>query len=351
MLISAGFFFLISVRKYRPFEKTVKSFALLQNISSLVALPNTLKIQIMKFIHLFYLLCLCCLLGCQKSDLLVDTTSPPLLLTKNIIVQPLTIVQAQSTDDALEDGIYEAMIADQKVSIQIVEQQLYFLIPANIDLGKQVLEFSSKTKKYSLSLDIQAAAKNLNLKALLNELDFVQTMNLDAAQILQNTSEKEQTQLAQFLAANPNYWSQAYRVETQTKHESAKTSAATLAVGQSLNLNVFAKDYWTPSNLMVNTGEVYQFSSTGIWLDWFIFCNANGYSIFYMNLLNGLKRAPNGQWFELAGAVNQSNPFAIGKNNTITITNSGSLDLFANDANGFYWNNFGKVNVTITRVN
>lgn len=102
--------------------------------------------------------------------------------------------------------------------------------------------------------------------------------------------------------------------------------------------------------ITIKAGETYEFNAAGVWKDWMISCDADGYSNAYMSLFNRWKRAKNHPWFALIGTFNQKNYFLIGSHAKITFTHEGRLFCFANDVAGFYWNNKGCLQLTISRV-
>jgi hypothetical protein len=61
---------------------------------------------------------------------------------------------------------------------------------------------------------------------------------------------------------------------------------------------------------------------------------------------------PDAQWFELCGALDEDGGrgFRIGTGATAPSGAEGRLSGFANDLPGWYWKNFGKVEVTVLRV-
>ncbi|MGZ3874397.1 MAG: hypothetical protein ACXVJD_15860, partial [Mucilaginibacter sp.] len=63
-------------------------------------------------------------------------------------------------------------------------------------------------------------------------------------------------------------------------------------------------------------------------------------------------RVKRSKCFCLCGVFNQddSTAFPIGSNNTIVIEKTGLISFFANDAKGFYKNNSGRIDLTITRL-
>jgi hypothetical protein len=63
------------------------------------------------------------------------------------------------------------------------------------------------------------------------------------------------------------------------------------------------------------------------------------------------RRVPGERWFKLIGVVgNDGTPFPIGTGRDVTMSATGRLYRFANDVSWAYWNNWGKVMLTIERV-
>lgn len=148
-----------------------------------------------------------------------------------------------------------------------------------------------------------------------------------------------------FLASNPV----AGRPET----------TLTLAVGDSAVVQVRAHLPVNQTHLKVMQGTRYQFivPPCQFWIDFFIRATAAGYRRspiwFTQELFRGLKPLPTNNWFALVGAIDHPNncPFLVGEETEpISMQANGMLILFANDAKGFYWNNFGSLLVAITRV-
>ena len=123
-----------------------------------------------------------------------------------------------------------------------------------------------------------------------------------------------------------------------------------LEPNQSLTLDVLARLPWNKTVLEILPGETYQFEAEGRWTDSTFKTDADGYTNWYMNLYNYFKRVKNAKWFELIGSIDKVNFYRIGKKSTFTFREAGTLCLFANDVSGFYWNNSGKLLLTITRV-
>ena len=197
--------------------------------------------------------------------------------------------------------------------------------------------------------EILQKSEFLTLREALAKDKAFKNSGLALEEAIQNVPEEEHQNLANFIHDNQELLDELYasRSIQERQVKSFKTSA--LAVGESMTFPVYANDFWTNSGLQVQQGESYTFSASGTWTDLFFTCDADGYTNWYIALYNGLKRMQGENFFKLIGAINQNNLFAIGKSNTITIQNNGELNLFANDANGFYFNNFGHVHLTITR--
>jgi len=89
-------------------------------------------------------------------------------------------------------------------------------------------------------------------------------------------------------------------------------------------------------------------------VDWFIPHGPEGdpSENFYMRAFEPLRRMKNENWFELIGALNSDigTAFPIGKGCDYTKQTGGELTCFANDVEGFYFNNYGQVMLTVTRT-
>lgn len=131
-----------------------------------------------------------------------------------------------------------------------------------------------------------------------------------------------------------------------------------LAPGQSIAIKISPRRKEQPTGLLVNAGENYSISPAPChrWVDFFIPCTAAGYMTrwteWYMRGFECKKPLPNRPWLALVARIGNTNslPFFVGTNWTGTPDHSGELFLFANDAAGWYWNNFGSMPVTITRI-
>lgn len=121
-------------------------------------------------------------------------------------------------------------------------------------------------------------------------------------------------------------------------------------IGKSIEVQIIAREKWNSTHIEISEGEEYEFVATGNWRDLFKKSDADGYTNAYMQRFDSRKRAQEYNWFALMGSLDQSTYFFIGKNKTITFEKNGELYCFANDANGFYWNNSGKITLTVKRM-
>ena len=243
----------------------------------------------------------------------------------------------------VQDGLYDADINGQVVQVMVQQGVAQWLMPA---LEEGVY---SMTLVNGAAAPIQLLVENMPLvdDAEAYLLGFVQEMDLGLTKAqIEAMTNAEQVQFAQFLQVN--------RAEIIKKiaDNTPQPKAATLSLGvnQSVSVQVNSKNLWNGSGVQVKAGEVYQIRASGTWNDWYINTDANGYSVWYLNLVGFFKRVPSENYFKLIGAVNRGSKFAVGKSAQIRVAQSGHLEFFANDVLTFYWNNSGSVNVTITRV-
>jgi hypothetical protein len=123
-----------------------------------------------------------------------------------------------------------------------------------------------------------------------------------------------------------------------------------LQVNQSFMCVINAAMPFNNTGLVVSTGEEYEFKAKGKWKDLLIECEASGYKNFYMSIFKRLKRSRDNNWFALIGSIDKTDYFLLGKQINKRFEISGTLYCFANDAERFYWNNSGSVELTIKRL-
>jgi hypothetical protein len=115
---------------------------------------------------------------------------------------------------------------------------------------------------------------------------------------------------------------------------------------------------WNHTSLYVKKGEEYQFLPLPgqCWVDLIFPATPKGYSFalteWYMSLAKNLKHLPGEKWMALGGAIGEADKtaFLVGDSVRHTMETEGEVTCFANDAKGFFWNNFGHMWVSICRV-
>lgn len=107
------------------------------------------------------------------------------------------------------------------------------------------------------------------------------------------------------------------------------------------------------TKISVKKGEVYQISASGKWQDAsFEPSDANGFKGFTAPMFFGmlLKPLPSQHYMMLCGRV-KTFKFPIGNEASVEMKRDGVLELFANDAKGFFDNNSGTLTVVIKQLN
>jgi hypothetical protein len=131
---------------------------------------------------------------------------------------------------------------------------------------------------------------------------------------------------------------------------------ATMRIGQTAYVPVYANKLWNDSGIDVVSGQVFNFAvpASEEWTDWRNRCNADGYtSTHLMRRLEIFRRVPKARWLQLIGTIGKSirSPVVIGSQFLEFLPSSpGRLYLFANDVPWMYWNNRGMIAVRITRT-
>lgn len=117
---------------------------------------------------------------------------------------------------------------------------------------------------------------------------------------------------------------------------------------------VCSRDFWNTTGLEVEQGTRYRFTviAQDNWNDWGRKADADGWieRSWFADRFGSWARRHNGaNWFTLiAGIGRDANTFAaIGQGSTCVADSDGEIELFANDAWGFYWNNHGALKVRI----
>jgi hypothetical protein len=122
-----------------------------------------------------------------------------------------------------------------------------------------------------------------------------------------------------------------------------------------MKVKVLGSQKWNDTKIDLIQNCEYKYQTTGIWVDWFIPCGANGYpkvlNAFMDAIAGSVKRRQSARWFQLVGVIkgNQEieHEIELGKKGTFTALKGGRLWVFANDADFAYWNNFGCLELDI----
>lgn len=125
-------------------------------------------------------------------------------------------------------------------------------------------------------------------------------------------------------------------------------------IGESATAKVRARVFWNETGIRLTAGEHYLMTATGQWVDFYLKHGPDGGPSpnARMRAFEPKRRLPHENWFVLAGALD-SDPgtaFAIGSHREYTAPASGQLTCFANDVEGYYWNNWGSVLLTVKRT-
>ncbi len=114
-------------------------------------------------------------------------------------------------------------------------------------------------------------------------------------------------------------------------------------------VKIESREKWNDTGIDLIEGCRYTYTATGLWKDWIIECDADGYSCLLMDLISTIKRRPFAKWFQLIGVVNQnmSDSIELGTNGNFIAPANGRLWAFANDADFAYGNNSGYVELEV----
>lgn len=125
---------------------------------------------------------------------------------------------------------------------------------------------------------------------------------------------------------------------------------------QEVKLTIYARDFYSRNCIELESNKIYQIISIGekYWWDWFIPCSASGYSKYFnpLVILIGL-RLKHVNCFCLCGVFdkNEKTKFKIGKSKELCTNKNKILYFFANDHKKAYWNNWGKIEISIKNIN
>ena len=119
---------------------------------------------------------------------------------------------------------------------------------------------------------------------------------------------------------------------------------------------VFARNWWTQTPLVLEAGKKYRFAAFGTWKDASNECTAAGYTSKKLAAWEWTRRVRTSKWFAVIGVIDKqwSTRFDIGRlieDETVFQAHaSGTLYCFANDAWLMYWNNSGSIDLSMEPV-
>jgi hypothetical protein len=115
-----------------------------------------------------------------------------------------------------------------------------------------------------------------------------------------------------------------------------------------------SRERWNDTQIDVDPGERYQFTASGKWVDFYIPASPDGFSTPLSSILpfERYLRHPDSKFFALIGCLDRrpEQQFVIGRGASFEPSVHGRLFCFANDVPGFYWNNWGRVDLTVKRL-
>jgi hypothetical protein len=129
-----------------------------------------------------------------------------------------------------------------------------------------------------------------------------------------------------------------------------------------VSLRVPSEVHYFATGVLLEPGATYEIrADNSEWSDASHACTASGNPdpVLAQRVFQGLLRCQDANWFALIGAAGPSDAqlFPVGMGRQWTFEPVGESDeaapelqLFANDAIGFYWNNSGSIGVTIERI-
>jgi hypothetical protein len=131
-------------------------------------------------------------------------------------------------------------------------------------------------------------------------------------------------------------------------------SPIVLEAGDPVEVTVRAPELWNHTGVAIEKSETYLLEVQGDqhWVDAWIVTGADGYRWWPLTLAEGLRRVPRANWFALVGTLDgrPETAWVIGRCARYTAAASGELVCFANDMPGMYWNNWGSLVLTVTKL-
>jgi hypothetical protein len=138
------------------------------------------------------------------------------------------------------------------------------------------------------------------------------------------------------------------------RQEDEMAGSVRLEPGQEQVVSASARERWNHTGVVVSAGEVYEFAALAgsVWKDASHEVSAKGYELSRLAPFRPFRRHKEAPWFELIGGIGESEAetFRVAERNTVTMSATGELVLYANDAGFMYWNNSGSIKVNVRRI-
>lgn len=112
---------------------------------------------------------------------------------------------------------------------------------------------------------------------------------------------------------------------------------------------IFSRPKWNLTDIKLEAGKKYNLQALGIWVDFFIPCDPDGYPC--PSFLKQKLRYPQANLFKLLGSIDSDENlmFVIGSSLAVlTAPKTGMLTCCANDLENMYWNNWGSIDLTVS---
>ncbi|MGJ7518040.1 hypothetical protein ACSFE6_27340 [Pseudomonas baetica] len=127
-----------------------------------------------------------------------------------------------------------------------------------------------------------------------------------------------------------------------------------MEVGQISHATIYARVPWNDTRIDLIEGGLYRFTADGTWWDLVIRTDADGYPTkgWPQRHFESRRVLPDALWFCLLGVIanKEGTAFVMGRSGEVEAQGNGRLFCCANDAPGFYFNNFGKLRLEVTRI-
>ena len=134
----------------------------------------------------------------------------------------------------------------------------------------------------------------------------------------------------------------------------AHSTVVHLAPGEERVVSACARLRWNHTGIRVHADETYDITARpgSVWKDASHEVTAKGYELRRLAPFRPFRRRRDAPWFELIGAVGESEhtSFRISEHAPVTFHTKGELVLYANDASFMYWNNTGSIEVVVRRI-